>query len=349
MFPDWNWQVLSLPPRHFSWRIRGNPLYWSLDQRDILQQDYDLLLATSMVDLATLRGLVPALSRLTTVLYFHENQFEYPQRDERHGLLEAQLVTLYSALAADRVLFNSAFNRESFLAGCVQLLRRLPDYTPHSTCPILREKSVVLPVPVNVEVLQGVMPAWPGRAGSLPDRPLRLVWSARFEHDKGGDRLYLLLRELRQRNLDFELAVTGQQFRDTPDIFAQIRREFDTHLVHFGYLQSDEDYRALLRGADILVSTALHEFQGLAVLEAVACGCLPVVPDRLVYPEIYPAPFRYASCPQDPGKEARAAAALVLQFATKLMKGAVQPPDVTAFDSGVLKSAYLQALCPAAG
>jgi glycosyltransferase involved in cell wall biosynthesis len=178
---------------------------------------------------------------------------------------------------------------------------------------------------------------------------LRLVWSARFEHDKGGDRLYLLLRELRQRNLDFELAVTGQQFRDTPDIFAQIRRDFDTHLVHFGYLESGEDYRALLRGADILVSTALHEFQGLAVLEAVACGCLPVVPDRLVYPEIYPAPFRYASCPEDPGKEARGAAALVLQFATKLMKGAVQPPDVTAFDSGVLKSAYLQALCPAAG
>lgn len=349
MFPDWSWQTLSLPPRHFSWRVRGNPLYWALEQRELLEQDYDLVLATSMVDLATLRGLVPALSRLRTVLYFHENQFEYPHRDERHGLLEAQLVSLYSALAADRVLFNSTYNRDSFLAGCSQLLRRLPDYTPQSTCTILREKSAVLPVPLELYSLKSVVPAWPGRPGLLPHRPLRLVWSARFEHDKGGDRLYLLLQELRHQALDFELAVTGQQFRNTPDVFAQIHREFGSHLVHFGYLDSGDDYRALLRGADMILSTAAHEFQGLAILEAVACGCLPIVPDRLVYPEIYPAPFRYASHPDDVAEEARGAAALVLHVATALFKGSVAPPDVTAFDRRVLKAAYLEQLCPLAG
>ena len=349
MFPHWSWQVLTLPPRHFSWRVRGNALHWALQQRKILEQDYDLVLATSMVDLATLRGLVPALSRLATVLYFHENQFDYPHRDGRHGLLEAQLVSLYSALAADRVLFNSTHNRETFLAGCSQLLRRLPDYTPQSTCSIVREKSFVLPVPLDLRALQSVVPAWPGRSGSLPRRPLRLVWSARFEHDKGGDRLYLLLQELRHRAVDFELAVTGQKFRNTPDVFSQIQREFAPWLVHFGYLDSRDDYHALLRGADICMSTATHEFQGLAVLEAVACGCLPVVPDRLAYTEIYPAPFRYASHPEDAAEEARGAAGLLVHFAAALMKGPVEPPDVTAFDCLALKPAYQEQLSAVPG
>ena len=94
MFPTWQWQVLSLPPRHFSWRVRGNPLYWALAERPLLEQDYDLLVATSMVDLATLRGLVPALSRLPSIVYFHENQFDYPQHRQQHSLLEAQMVSL---------------------------------------------------------------------------------------------------------------------------------------------------------------------------------------------------------------------------------------------------------------
>lgn len=87
MFPDWQWQVLTLPPRHFSWRIRGNPLYWALSERALLEGEYDLLVATSMVDLATLRGLVPGLARLPSLLYFHENQFEYPQRSGQHSLV----------------------------------------------------------------------------------------------------------------------------------------------------------------------------------------------------------------------------------------------------------------------
>ena len=43
------------------------------------------------------------------------------------------------------------------------------------------------------------------------------------------------------------------------------------------------------------VSTAVNEFFGLAMIEAAYCGAFPLVPDRLAYPELYPAGMRYGS------------------------------------------------------
>lgn len=340
MFPEWNWTELSLPPRHFSWRIRGNPLIWSQEAREQLERDHDLLVATSMVDLATLRGLVPALCALPTALYFHENQFLYPEGSRQYSLLDAQMVTLYAALAADRILFNSMHNRDSFLDGVRTLLQRLPDLVPGGVAQRIGEKSVILPVPLLAEDTAAVRPFWPGQSGDYPQRPLRLLWSARFEHDKGGEELLQILDLLVADGLPFELAVTGQQFRNSPPVFAEIARRFALQLVQFGFVESPETYRALRAGADIVLSTARHEFQGLAVLQAVAAGCVPVVPDRLAYREIYPDSLRYACASTQSGGEARSAADLVGQVARVLAQGERPVPVVDGYTAAVLAPRY---------
>jgi glycosyltransferase involved in cell wall biosynthesis len=339
MFPGWDWACLELPPRYFSWRVRGNPLYWSLAERETLQQDRDLLIATSMVDLATLRGLVPALATVPTLLYFHENQFDYPQQRQQHSLLEAQMVSLYSALAADRIAFNSAYNRDTFISGCRELLARMPDKVPPRIPELLQAKSTVLPVPLLPQRAAD-MPCWPGEQGAVAERPLRILWSARFEHDKGGEGLHAVLQQLEAAGLEYELAVTGQQFRNSPAIFTRIEAEFGHRLVQFGYLESATDYAGLQQGADIVLSTAVHEFQGLAVLQAVQAGCVPVVPDRLAYRELYPERYRYTSSPESPRQEARAAASMVVEIAADICRGAVSAPDVSQFSLASIEQAY---------
>jgi len=47
-------------------------------------------------------------------------------------------------------------------------------------------------------------------------------------------------------------------------------------------------YTHYLARAGIVVSTAKHEFQGLAMQEAVSARALPLAPDALCYPEQYP-------------------------------------------------------------
>jgi glycosyltransferase involved in cell wall biosynthesis len=359
MFPRWQWSVLSLPPRHFSWRVRGNPLYWALAERETLELAYDLVIATSMVDLATLRGLVPRLAVVPTIVYFHENQFEYPIVERKTGtvgrsqqsnnLLEAQMVSLYSALAADRLVFNSRYNLTTFHNGCQALLKRLPDKVPPGIVSLLRDKSSVIPVPLkSVASTPERRSIWGDDSTPYPQRALRLVWVGRLEYDKGGDRLLRILQQLELTGLHYELAVIGQQFRNSPQEFERIETQFAHRLVQFGYIESRSDYLAALAGADIVLSTALHEFQGLAVLEAIAAGCIPIVPRRLVYPEIIPEAYCYTSLRDNVESEAESAVALLCNHAQLIATEGGDQVDVSRFASVELVSQYEALLCETA-
>ncbi|MCP4790680.1 MAG: DUF3524 domain-containing protein [Gammaproteobacteria bacterium] len=288
-FPDYHWTELVLPGRYFNWRIRGNSLQWALTQRTKLEQGYDLIVATSMVDLSALKGMVPKLAAIPSLVYFHENQFAYPvQLKERHKQIriEPMIVNLYSAVCANSLAFNSAYNRDSFLEGVKNLLRWLPEKLPLSLIDDLSEKSHLLPVPIKL--LEPVAEV-PNRLQS----PIQLIWNHRWEYDKGPDLLYASLVELQNRGIAFKLHLLGQQFRQQPQSLKDIQVEFASQLGQVGYLDNQMEYESLLQQADMVLSTADHEFQGLAVSEAIQCGCLPVLPNRLSYPGLVGADLCY--------------------------------------------------------
>lgn len=302
--PEFDWQVLSLPPRYFRWRIRGNALSW-LDH-PALAEPWDLMIATSMVDLAGLRAFQPALIRVPVLLYMHENQFAYPDSGDQHASVDHQMVTLYSALTADRLAFNSEWNRTSFLAGVDRLLQRLPDAVPANVTDRLREKSEILPVAIDDELFaSGEQP--------LNRECPHLLWNHRWEYDKGPDRLLAFLQRLKASGQDFRISVVGEQFRREPGEFGAIKERFSAHIVHWGYLADRSDYDKVLAQADIVLSTATHDFQGLSMLEAMAAGCRALAPDRLAYPEYVPSSWRYPDRKDDIGAEAQGAAEVLLR------------------------------------
>ena len=274
-----------LPPRFFSWRHRGNSL--SFSRKPQLQQSFDLIVATSMTDLSALRGLNRNLAMLPAVLYFHENQFAYPGVNNI-GLLERQITSIYSALSADKVVFNSEFNRSTFLKGASQLLKKMPDEVPKGTVKFVEESSTIIPVALDTE---------PVKCFSSPLKRLRIVWNHRWEHDKGPGRLLEIVNELLKQKVDFELSLLGQQFSLYPSEFDEILQllQANNRAGEIGFVEDRNEYLSRLASHHFVLSTADQEFQGLAIQEGIAAGCIPVAPDCLCYPEYVPTEYRYSS------------------------------------------------------
>ncbi len=275
-----------LPARFWKWRMRGAAFALARALAPELDR-LDLLWVTDLVDLAHLRALLPL--RVPAVLYFHENQASYPWRA---GELPAErdlhyaITNLASALAADRVLFNSAFQRDAFFRDMHRLLRRMPDTRPLWALDRIRERAAVLHPGVELADI-------PPR-GSRGEGPRVVLWNHRWEHDKAPEVFFGVLDRLASRGVPFRVAVAGEAFGRKPPVFERARRALADRLVHWGFVPDRRGYVDLLTRCDVVVSTARQENFGLSVVEAVFAGAHPLVPDRLAYPEVLPAAWHGA-------------------------------------------------------
>ena len=277
---DYSWTQVSLPDRYYAWRIRGNGLTLAYQYKEILSKNYDCLIVTSMVDLNSLRGFIPELAKIPTIVYCHENQFDYPHNEQKLDManrLNAQLSSIYAMLSANKVLFNSHYNRESYLSGAKKLLKKLPDGVPTGIIESIQSKSSVLAVPI---VSPDITSSFVGKSKQL----MEIVWNHRWEFDKQPEVLFSALNKLKALGYQFRLHVMGQSFRKVPECFEKARVDLQEEIVTWGY-QSLQAYHNILNQADVVVSTALHDFQGLSMLEAISRGCHPIAPNRVAYPE----------------------------------------------------------------
>jgi glycosyltransferase involved in cell wall biosynthesis len=277
---------ITLPPYHWKWRMRHAPVTMQdrLREQGLDQQSWDAVWCTSMLNLAEFLGLAPhPLRHLPAVAYFHENQLAYPVRHSDPRDAHFAVTNLTTALAADRVWFNSEHNRDTLLDGLEALLTKMPDHPLLGALEQVRAKSEIVPPGIRLV---------PRRDVPLPG-PLRVLWAARWEHDKGPDAFFQALFELDRREVPFRLSVLGEQFGEAPEVFGRARQVLQSHLDHWGFRANRSDYETVLQSTDVVVSTAEHEFFGIAILEAVSAGCVPVLPARLAYPELFAPDFLY--------------------------------------------------------
>ena len=159
----------------------------------------------------------------------------------------------------------------------------MPDFAPRSCIKEIENKSYILPVPIENSLFQNRIVNTKCKEG------VHLVWNHRWEYDKGPEVLLHTLQQLLREKCPFSLSLVGQQFSRRPEAFDSIQKSCGQSLVHFGYLKSKEEYLSVLHTADCVLSTAHHDFQGLAMMDAIALGCIPFAPNRLAYPEYIPA------------------------------------------------------------
>ncbi len=288
--------VFSLPGRHWKWRMHGGALNLArqLNEEAVAQRHGpDVLFVSDMLDLPVLLSLVePSVRRAPVAVYFHENQLTYPlppgvERDLGYGMKN-----LTSTLAADAVFFNSQYHRAEFLQGVRDLLATVPDEVPTWAVDDVARKARVLAVGCDLRRLDafrkaGMQAAINGHWGDAEDGPL-IVWNQRWEYDKAPNDLFTALHELKARGVGFRLAMAGPNQGTPTAEFLRAHEELGDRIVQWGKLDSFQEYASLLWAADVVASTAIHEFFGVAVVEAIYCGCRPVLPWRLSYPELIP-------------------------------------------------------------
>ena len=265
----------------WKWRMHGAAVTLAAAIEEVVQGwgRPDVVLVSDMVNVAALLGLTRrSLGAVPLVLYLHENQLTYPLPDGAVADEGYAMANWVSMRAADVVVCNSDHHRRDLFGALPAFLRRFPDHRhgPELVADV-EARTTVVPVGIDPELaeLERVHDSGP---------PI-VLWNHRWEYDKDPDAFFAALADLAADGVPFRLAVAGQQFQTVPPIFAEAERRFAHRLVHFGTASRD-DYRRLLARADVVVSTARHDFFGLAVVEAMAAGALPVLPRRLSYPEL---------------------------------------------------------------
>lgn len=278
--------VITMQPRKWKWRMRGAAMY-IVEQLPQKGRPFDSLFCSAFLSLTDLIALGPKWLRdIPKIVYFHENQLVYPVRLEKEWDFHFGLTNITTALAADKVIFNSEFNRKSFLGAIPKLLRKFPDYRPSGVAERIKVKSRVLPPPLdNVE--------FSNLSNIKKSGPLTIVWNHRWEFDKQPQVFFETLQTIKDRDYPFRLMVLGEKFKEYPAVFDRARAIFSDSIEHWGYVPDKSLYINQLAQADVIVSTAEHEFFGISVLEAVAAGCCPILPNRLAYPDIFPKEYLY--------------------------------------------------------
>lgn len=287
-----SYDIFTLPPKKWPWKARCGSLM--LNEMIPEGKEYKTLFCSSDLSLSELVGIRPELIKCRKVVYFHENQLVYPVQKNEKLDFQFGFNQIMTALAADVLLFNSHYNMDSFLQSIPSFLQKIPGFKTKNTIPKIASKCRVQYFPITFNGIPSPLSGKTTENEHDPNRRLHIVWAHRWEHDKDPETFFDVLLELQQAGAEFHVSVLGQGFTDVPEIFLNAKSKLHEGTIkNWGYLPSKEEYYAVLKSCDVAVSTAVHEFFGVSMMECFYSGCYPLCPNRLVYPELYPSECLY--------------------------------------------------------
>jgi glycosyltransferase involved in cell wall biosynthesis len=274
-------ELMTLPARFWKWRMRGAALHFHKHLPSL--SEYDGLITSSLMSLSDYKMLAGA-DCPPALVYFHENQLTYPLAPGETLDMHFGFTDITTSLAANRILFNSKTHMSLFFDSLPGFLKRMPEFRPYWVTAAIRRKADTLYPGCH----------FPAAIPSLvqkKDFPPLIIWNHRWEFDKNPKDFFDALDAISRKGIDFRLALLGENFQKVPTPLLEARGHFKKQIVQYGYVPSRETYYDWLRKGNIVISTAQQENFGISIVEAVRFGSLPLLPNRLAYPEILPKVF----------------------------------------------------------
>ena len=288
-FTNHNIKVLYMKGQFWKWRMHGGAVTLAKKFNKINWKP-DLIICTDMLDLTTFISLTKKkIYNIPIAIYFHENQLSYPwspnDRDiKKNRDIHYGFINYASALAADKIFFNSNFHMNSFLKSLKPFLKHFPDYNEIKSIDTIHKKSEVLYLGLDLKKFSKYKI-------NTCDHPL-ILWNHRWEYDKNPDLFFNILNKVKNNDYKFKLVVLGENFSNSPIIFENAKKTFKQEIMHWGYATSFEDYAKWLWKANILPITSNQDFFGASIIEAIYCNNYPILPNRLSYPELIPQQYK---------------------------------------------------------
>ncbi|MEX0685962.1 MAG: DUF3524 domain-containing protein [Balneolales bacterium] len=281
-----NIMSVTMSDQHWKWRMSGGSVTLA-EKTKAFTQPVDVILASSMTNLPAFIALTnPRFAETPVIMYMHENQLTQPLPENEERDLTFCYINYLSVLVADKVVFNSQFHLQSYIDALPDFLSRFPDYNQTESIKSVVKKSSVLHPGLDLDALD------PQDEIKKPNKKPIIVWNQRWSFDKDPDKFFRIINRLDDSDCDFDLILVGDYKHDRSDIFEKARDRYSKRIIHYGYVQDVQTYSGLLRRGDIVISTAQHEFFCAAIMEAVFCGCHPLLPTGLTYPEVIPENLR---------------------------------------------------------
>lgn len=278
---------VTISERYWKWRLHGGSLTLARDSESI-PVEVDLILASSMTDLSAFLSLTnPRFAHTPVAMYMHENQLTQPLPENEPRDWTYCYINYLSALIADRLIFSSQFHFDSFIEALPGFLGRFPKIHQHlDTIDLIKNKSTILHPAIDLKAFDKQEDT-----RSENTNPV-IVWNQRWSFDKNPSLFFRTMNRLDDAGYHFDLILAGDNRHDKPLEFEKAWERYGHRIIHYGYVEDFEIYSKLLHQGNIVVSTAEYEFFCAAIMEAVYCGCHPILPDGLTYTELIPAHLR---------------------------------------------------------
>ncbi len=273
---------ITMSDKYWKWRMSGGSV--TLAQKSTaITEEPDLIFASSMTNLPAFIALTnPRFANTPSIMYMQENQLTMPLPEGEERDYTYCYINYLSALVAGELWFSSKFHFNEFMQALPVFLSKYNDLKHKELIDRIRDKSRVV---------------YPGLSlkehNATPDLRKEndvpvVVWNQRWEYDRNPEMFFRIMNRLDDAECEFNLILAGDHLQVNPSEFEALQKRYGDRILHYGYASDAKQYSELLHKGDIVVSTSRYEFFCTALLEAVYCGCHPMVPNALTYPELIP-------------------------------------------------------------